>query len=502
MLLCSTAPDPQDMDPLIFQKTFAVPAPSENDRRAHDQRIRDSLGLPGLLIPLSVLRTVHRFIEPGHTLTCIIARAGGDHQLIDVNAERSYSVALDLGSTNLVGLLYDNIGQQDVLTRSIENPQIEYGSDILTRMHHAISGNGEDVYRVLLNGINSLVAALCEEARINTRDIHALAVAGNTAMTHFFLGLDVSTIPQAPFLPVVRVPGFFTAAELGVDIHPEAVVYVFPNAGSYVGGDIVAGIIATDMHKSEQPNILIDVGTNAEIVIGNREWMIVGAGAAGPALEEGISRIGRRATKGIVYDVEISDEDVACKTFDEGKPEGICGSGMVNLVYELYRAKIMDGNGTLREGDHVRSIDGERAFVLSCSGDNGLYVTEGELRNFLRSKAAMFTLLLVLTRSVGVSFGDIRNVYISGALGTGIDGQKAAGIGMVPAWPTGVVQARRNTSLEGTRMLLLDSQVGTQADGLVERITYKHMHDDPEFMKEYLGAVFIPHTNPQLLTAS
>lgn len=487
------------MTPLISTRTITLPPPSDDDRRAHDQRLRDALGLGPVRIPLSLLRSVHAVIKARRELTCIIGRDSSGYTLIDIDRSRSYSVALDIGTTNLVGLLYDNVAQQDVVTQSLENPQIEYGSDILTRLHHAMAGNGEDVYRVLRNGINSLVAQLCREARINTGDIHALVVAGNTVMTHFFLGLDVSTIPVAPWVPVVRTPGFCAASELGLDVHPEAPVYAFPNAGSYVGGDITAGIIATDMHRSDRTNILVDVGTNAEVVIGNREWMIVGAGAAGPALEEGISAIGKRAKKGVVYDVEISGDCISCKTFDQAEPEGICGSGMVSLLYELYSAGIIDQTGVLTDKRHIIERGGEKAFSINCDCENALFITQGEIQNFMRSKAAMFTLLLTLTRSVGVAFRDIGRVFVSGALGTGIDVKKAAGIGMVPRWKEDIIKAMGNTSLAGCRMLLRDASLAETANALVDRITYKHMHDDPEFMKEFMGAVFLPHTNPELL---
>jgi uncharacterized 2Fe-2S/4Fe-4S cluster protein (DUF4445 family) len=266
-----------------------------------------------------------------------------------------------------------------------------------------------------------------------------------------------------------------------------------------VGGDITAGIIATGMHRTERPSILVDVGTNAEVVIGNREWIIVGAGAAGPALEEGISRIGKRAKRGIVYEVELRDGKTLCRTFDQGTPEGICGSGMVSLLYELFKTGAIDQTGTFTNDKRVMVIEGELAFPIVCDGNHALLITQGEIRNFLRSKAAMFTLLLTLTRSVGITFRDVRNVYVSGALGTGIDVRKAAGIGMVPAWPGEVVKPMGNTSLAGCRMLLEDAGVAGAANDLVKKITYKHMHDDPEFMKEFRGAVFLPHTNPELL---
>ncbi len=490
------------MEPLITHTTITLPSSSDADRRAFDQRIRDGLGLAPLRIPLSLLRSLHASAFGKREFPCTTGKTENGYRLISLESTRSYSLALDLGTTNLVGLLYDNIAQQDVLTRSLENPQIEFGSDILTRMHHAMAANEEEVRRVLTYGVNSLITDLCRDAGVNTRDIHALTVAGNTAMTHFFLGLDVSTIPVAPWTPVVRIPGFFSASELDLDLNPEAVVYVFPNAGSYVGGDITAGILASGMFRSDETSILIDVGTNAEVVIGNREWMIVGAGAAGPALEEGITRIGKRAKRGIIYDVRIDGKAISCRTFDQCAPEGICGSGMVSLLHELFQAGMIDRSGTLTSGEHISEIGGEMVFSIACDGADVLRITQAELRNFMKSKAAMFTLLLVLTRSVGISFKDIANVYVSGALGTGIDAAKAAGIGMLPAWPAEIIKPLGNSSLAGARLLLADGSLVGTVNEIAAKITYKHMHDDPEFMKEFQGAVFIPHTNPGLLQAT
>ena len=488
------------MIPLISKKTIHLPLPSDDDRRAHDQRLTDTLGLKPLTIPLRVLKKMPALISANRALPCIIGRTENGYTLVDIGKERSYSIAMDLGTTNLVASLYDNVAQRDILTKSLENPQIAYGSDIMTRMHHAMTDRTGEVYRALLDGINKLIDALCQSAGIATQDVHAMAVAGNTVMSHFFLGLDISTIPADPFVPVTRSPGFLCAAELSLDMNPDAVVYVFPNAGSYVGGDITAGILASGMFESDPLSILIDVGTNAEVVIGNREWMIVGAGAAGPALEEGISRIGKRAQKGIIYDVEIRGDSIACKTFDNAVPEGICGSGMVSLLHELYKAGVIDRSGTLNPaGKQVTSVGGEPAFTIACTCEDFLYIKQSEIHNFMKSKAAMFTLLLVLTRSVGISFKDITSVYVSGALGTGIDAVKAVGIGMLPAWSPEIVKPLGNSSLAGARMLLMNGNLVSTVNEIAARITYKHMHDDPEFMKEYLGAVFIPHTNPELL---
>jgi uncharacterized 2Fe-2S/4Fe-4S cluster protein (DUF4445 family) len=267
-----------------------------------------------------------------------------------------------------------------------------------------------------------------------------------------------------------------------------------------VGGDILAGILASGMHLSDGISILIDVGTNAEVVIGNREWLLVGAGAAGPALEEGIAAVGKRAERGIIHDVEISGGTVTCRTFDDTPPEGICGSGMISLVYEMHRAGIIGDEGQLNSHDErVSSVHGARQFRLSCGSGSDLIIQQTEIDNFLRSKAAMFTLLLVLLRSVGLHFRDVQTIYVAGALGNGIDVRKAAGIGMIPGWPAERIVPMGNGALRGAEMVLQDSHCLDQTDSLLRSITYKHMHDDPEFMKEFRGGIFIPHTNPGLL---
>ncbi|UCD36526.1 MAG: DUF4445 domain-containing protein [Nitrospiraceae bacterium] len=486
------------MNSLVTLRNVMIPAPTEDDRRADDQRIRDALGLGPLEIPLAVLRKLPE--RRGHELACSVGRHSQGYCLIDVSCRSSFSVAMDLGTTNIAARLHDNVSGRVLSEAKMENPQLAFGSDILTRLHQAMTGKADELCACLRDGASVLIRKLCRDAGVEEASVHALAAAGNTVMSHFFLGLDVSRIPVAPFAPVSRKPGFFRARDLGLAIHPEALVHVLPNAGSYVGGDIVAGILASGMFGSEDPAVLIDVGTNAEVVIGCRDWLLVGAGAAGPALEEGIAGIGKRADRGIVYDVEIRNGRAVCRTFDDLPAAGVCGSGMVSLVCELYRAGIIGNDGALNpEQEGVEKLDGEMSFMLSCPPGSGLVIRQREIDNFLRSKAAMFTLLLVLLRSVGLGFGDIRKVYVAGALGTGIDAEKAAAIGMLPQWPASAIVPLGNASLEGAFMILKDSSLLGREDELIDRITYKHMHDDPEFMKEFAGAVFIPHTNPEML---
>lgn len=486
------------MNSLITLRRILIPHPTDTDKRADAERIADALDLAPLHIPISVLRKIHMQTES--KLSCVVGKEKNGYSLIDTTADSSYSIALDIGTTNIVAALYDNVSQIIVSETKVENPQIPLGSDILTRLHHAMSGKADELHRLLLDGVASAIENLCLDNGINADEIHGLAAAGNTVMSHFFLGLDVNRIPVEPFVPVVRKPGFFKASDLNLTIHPEAIIFVFSNAGSYVGGDIVAGMLASGIFQSEESCVLIDVGTNAEVVVGNRDWALVGAGAAGPALEEGISAIGKRAESGIIYDVEIKNGDIKCRTFDNAPPEGICGSGMVSLIHEMYGAGIIDSNGILNpDYTGVRSLNGSRSFTLPCASGDGLIIQQTEIDNFLSSKAAMFTLLLVLLRSVGLEFGDIQKVYIAGALGNGIDARKAAAIGMLPEWPSERIIPIGNASLQGALMVLQNSSLIEVENEITDNITYKHMHDDPEFMKEFRGAIFIPHTNPDLL---
>ncbi len=486
------------MSSLITLRKVAIPSPTDTDKRADAQRIEDALGVSPLYIPISILKQIH--LHADNDLSCIIGKDRHGYTLINIAVDSSYSVALDIGSTNIVAALYDNVSQTVVSETKVENPQIALGSDILTRLHHAMSGKADELNQLLLDGVTSAINNLCSDNGINEHDIHGLTAAGNTVMSHFFLCLDVTRIPVEPFVPVVRKPGFFKASDLNLTIHPEALVYVFPNAGSYVGGDIVAGMLSSGIYQSEEPCVLIDVGTNAEVVVGNRDWMLVGAGAAGPALEEGISAIGKRAERGIIYDFEIKNGEIECRTFDNAPPEGICGSGMVSLIHEMYHAGIVGQDGILNpDYEGVSTLNGNRSFALHCATDRNLVIQQTEIDNFLSSKAAMFTLLLVLLRSVGLEFGDIHKIYVAGALGNGIDAQKAAAIGMLPSWPTDRIVPIGNASLNGALMVLKDCSLLESENEITDNITYKHMHDDPEFMKEFRGAIFIPHTNPDLL---
>jgi len=318
-------------------------------------------------------------------------------------------------------------------------------------------------------------------------------------MTHFLLDLPVENIPLEPYIPAAHHVDPFLPGEIGLSMNSRGLVHVFPNVGSYVGGDIVAGILSSGLYRDQEPSFLIDVGTNAEIVLGCNEWIIVGAGAAGPALEGGIAEIGMRATEGAVDHVRISEEGrhVVVSTIGNGEPKGICGSGMIELVSELFKTGVINEQGKFT-ASAPRLVHDEfyKGFIVSDTGDRQLIIKDRDIDNFLRSKAAMFSALYVIVSSVGLRFKDISQVYVSGAFGTGIDAEKAMRIGMIPRIGKEKIIPVGNTSLRGAEMLLMDRELLKDVDRICRMVTYREMNTDGDFMREFPSALIIPHFDP------
>jgi uncharacterized 2Fe-2S/4Fe-4S cluster protein (DUF4445 family) len=277
---------------------------------------------------------------------------------------------------------------------------------------------------------------------------------------------------------------------------------VLPNAGSYVGGDIISGIIYSGIYMEKDPVLFIDVGTNVEVTLGCRDWIMVGAGAAGPALEEGIASIGAKAGPGTICGVKIDrlDKKMRIDTIPGEGPSGICGSGMIELVSELYLSGIIDQAGKFTDNaDGVVERNGGKAYLLFRSGSKELLLTEHEIQNFLLSKAAMFSFLYVFVKSLGLNFGDIDKAYIAGALGCGINIENAVTIGLLPDMPREKFIPLGNSSLCGAEMILLDRGLIDRINGLLPMITYSEMNENQDLMNVLQGALFIPHTEPDLL---
>ena len=456
-----------------------------------------------LTIPLNILRRLPEELRQNQfSLGLVIGVYENTFRVLDLGKERIFGLALDLGSTNLECSLFDLDTNERMARIEAENPQMKFGPDVLSRVQYVMAGGDGNLTDELLQGVNMLIERICLDNSVDPEDIYAVTVAGNTIMAHFFLGLDVRNIPVSPYIPAVNTGVFADAREAGLKVNQNAVIYVMPNTGSYVGGDIISGIIYSGMYKEENPVLFIDVGTNVEVTLGCRDWLMVGAGAAGPALEEGVASIGVRARPGTICGVKINrlDKRPRIEAIPGEEPSGICGSGLIELISELYRADIIDQAGKfVATGNGVIETNGEKGYLLYQSGQRRLVLTEHEIANFLLSKAAMFSFLYVFVKSLGLSFSDISKVYIAGALGCGIDLENAVTIGLLPDMPRDKFVPVGNSSLGGAEMVLLDRTLVRQIDDLLPMITYREMNENQELMNVLQGALFIPHTEPDLL---
>jgi uncharacterized 2Fe-2S/4Fe-4S cluster protein (DUF4445 family) len=401
---------------------------------------------------------------------------------------------------------------------------VRYGDDILSRIHFAGQKDGLAVLqKAAVDSVNGLIKALTEETGIAPAAIQAVAISGNTTMIHLLLGLNPYYICREPYIPLVNAPDPFPAREIGLRTHRRAVVRVLPGRGSYFGGDLIAGILATGLDQAEETSMLIDVGTNAEVVMGNSGWLIACAGAAGPALEGGVARMGMRAAAGAVDHVKITQDDqgnwqLRWRTIEDAPPLGICGSGLIDLVAEFYLARIIDLRGKFQTEfpgqseahsrfvrERLLEINGEPAFIVVAAGEVGnnapdapVILTQIDLDAIMRSKAAMYAILVTLTGQVGIEFSELERIYVAGAFGKHIDPHQAITLGMLPDLPVSVFQPVGNSSLRGAEMILLDHTGYARAQEIARKITYVELNVNQDFMIRFSGSRFIPHTDPSL----
>jgi len=441
--------------------------------------------------------------------------------LIDIkdarDGEKFLGLALDLGSSTLVLRLMDLETGERIDETSFHNPQIEIGADILTRIHFATREGGlSRLQGMLIDRLNEEIKALTQKQGMGQTSIMGMSVAGNTTMTHLFLGLNPYGICREPYIPVVNRIGLILSRELGLAVNPGAPVLVAPNVGSYFGGDLIAGILASGMNRQSEISFLVDVGTNAEVVIGNREWLMACAGAAGPALEGGVADMGMMAGPGVIDRVVI---DPVTREFrigtiqDRGhtdglgdeRPVGICGSGLIDLAAQLFVAGMIDLRGKFVEaacGDRLVEMDGTRHLVVVSAEDSGtghaLTLSQTDIDGLIRSKAAMYTILTTIANTVNISFTQIAKFYVAGTFGSYIDPRSAITIGMIPDLPLETYVSLGNTSLEGAGLALLGTEAREALFQIRDQITYLELNVNQEFMNLFSAAKFIPHTDRSL----
>ncbi len=512
-------PNAESPEPATANDTWLVDltltAPSLADNTADAERLLDALaaalGVAHVERDFELLSELPgRLRQWGYRVRCVCTEDHGRPRLVavcDPDASRSpLGLAVDLGTTRLVIRLLDLASGESLGETAFDNPQIEVGPDVLARIHFAdMDGGAERLQQLVVGGLNDALAGLCAEQGVRVEDIHLLAIAGNTAMTHLLLGLESRWIIREPYIPATNRPGLVRAADLGLRVAPRACCYVFPNVGSYFGGDLLAGILFSGIAEGEQPAILVDVGTNAEVVLGNRDWLMACAGAAGPALEGGVTKMGMMAGPGAIDRVSMDPNtlELQLSTIGHEPPRGICGSGLIDLAAALFLSGRVDIRGKLvpeRCGDQLTEIDDMRQLVLvgAAQSATGLDLTlkQADLDSLVRSKAAMYTILRTVTNTVGVEFADLSAFYVAGTFGIYIDARSAITIGMLPDLPLDMYQPLGNSSLGGAAMVLSSRRAFRRIDDLRDRITYMELNVNQEFMNRFSAAKFLPHTDP------
>ena len=507
----------KDQDSWIMRvRTHLIP-PSLKDNTADAERLtkglKKALHHRDVIIDFSLLNCLtSRLRENHYQVDALVFETGKRWHVMDIlpasGDKRLFGLALDLGTSTVVLQLQDITEKKIIDEISFENPQIEVGSDILSRIQFAAQEGGlQRLQKALIDSINRGIDRLSGSLGKTTDAIVGMSVAGNTVMTHFFLGLDPYWICREPYIPVVNKPGILRAEELGLAIHPRAPVLVFPNVGSYFGGDLVAGILASGITQQESISMLVDVGTNAEVVLGNREWIMGCAGAAGPALEGGVAKMGMMAGPGAIDRVKINpvSGEVQTRTIGNGRPVGICGSGLIDLAAQLFLAGMIDPRGKFIAEmcrNRLREIDGIGHFVVSSSRESAtgkdLTLSQPDIDSLIRSKAAMYTILTTIARMVPISFPDIEKFYISGTFGAYIDPRSAITLGMIPDLPLSVYKSLGNTSVKGAADALLSLKARDKIEDIRDRITYIELNVNQEFMNLFSAAKFIPHTDLSL----
>ena len=488
----------------LSEKIFlSLKMPAEDMPVSDHRRILlalEELGYYPVQIPLAVLQTLYPLCRNADfDITVTLVRRESDWVLQQVEAGDTtkchYGLAVDYGSTTIVMELVDMNSGKTIDRAKAVNGQVRYGTDILSRITYAMEdpARKKHLQNATVKTFDVLLAQLTEASGIDVSLCPVMVLSGNTTMIHFLLMLDAWPVFASPYAPVTNDPGFFWGKELGMGFG--GLVYILPAASNYVGGDIISGLLALNIHKEEKPSLFFDIGTNGELVIGNKDWLLAGAGAAGPALEGYISRFGMRAAPGAVDSVKIDGRELLFTTIEDKPPVGICGSGIIDLLAQMRLHGWMDIAGTLEPAasSRIRYLPEEQQFAVFYG--ESLYFTQQDILQFLDTKAAAYTMMECLLETAGIGFENLSKVYLSGAFTAHSDLESAITIGIFPDISRAAYSVRSNTSLEGARLLLLDRARLQEAKDLAENIYCVQFASYPDFLVRMQAAKFIPHTD-------
>ena len=499
------------MERLSVKEYLSLKMPTEDASISDQQRIvlaLETLGYHHITMPLHILRQLYPLCrDAGFDITVTLVQRENDWIVTAVEAgntqKHHYGLAVDYGSTTIIMQMIDMNSGTIVGEEKCVNGQVTYGTDILTRITWSLedSSHVDVLQAATVATFSQLMAQLSESTGIDAASCPIMVVSGNTTMIHFLLKLNAWTVFAAPYAPVTADPGFFWGKELDMDF--QGLVYIIPAASNYIGGDIVSGLLTLDIHKKEETSLFFDIGTNGELVIGNKDWMLAGAGAAGPALEGYISRFGMRAAPGAIDKVMINGGDLHFTTIAGQKPTGICGSGIIDLIAQMRLHGWINIAGELNPAasPRIRYFEDTQQYaaVYASEAESAtgqiLYFSQTDIHQYLDTKAAAYTMVECLLEAAGTEVKNLAHCYLSGAFSAHSDLESAITVGIFPDLPREKYTCIANTSLLGAQTLLLDRTKLMEAKALAENIFCVQFASIPDFLVRMQAAKFIPHTD-------
>ena len=464
-----------DFSPLTFIKEAEVQRPSMENSEADFERLRRALGADDLQSLPAALRKLSGTLRAEEWN---VKAAVSGSSLIDIIPKNKsiYGLAVDIGTTTVALEIIDLQTGKTIEAASDYNHQIVCGEDVVSRMMYEEENGQERLTELILDTINGLIEPFEEE-------IHAVCIGGNTTMIHMLLGLETKNIRFEPYVPVTNFPPVWRASDIGIKAFQDAPVYIIPSCAGYVGGDITAGVLASKMQQSEHPSLLIDVGTNGEIALGCRDWLLTCSTSAGPSFEGGDLSCGMRGIEGAIDCVKIKDGRAEYSVIGNAEPKGICGSGIIDTVAQLFLDQKVDKKGRIKDG------------VFSLT--EKIFINESDIENVIRTKAAIFAGCCVLLDAVSLDFNDLEKVYIAGGFGNYLDIRNAQVIGLLPPIPYEKFKLLGNASLSGAKSCLLSKVERQKAEDIAHSMTYIDLSSSNSFFDQYSSALFLPHTNEE-----
>lgn len=503
--------------PPIEKKVLHLSEPTHEDNKADAGRVIQGLknehNEQGMITTLPVLKKMRSALrENNFVVTVTLRRAvseGGKTHIVNIQpgdqSHRNYGLAFDIGTTTVHGSLVNHYTGKLIARRADYNAQISYGEDVISRIIHAEKPKGlQLMHELATNTINGLIAKLLLKNDVGRDEIASITLAGNTTMTHFLLGLEPHNIRRAPYVPVSTFFPPIRARDINLDLPNQAVALVFPSISSYVGGDIIAGVMGSGMYSTKALTLYVDIGTNAEIVIGNRDWLVCAACSAGPAFEGGGITHGMRAAAGAIEDFSLNPatNEPMNITVNDKPPIGICGSGLLVIVATLFEYGVIDRQGKFRrdlDTERIRAGRSGYEYVLAwkkeAGGDSDIVINEVDIENFIRAKAAIYAGCKTLIEGVGLQVTDLEQIILAGAFGSYIDLDSAMTVGLLPEIAPEKIIYVGNGSLLGSWMSEMSNHIRRDVVEVVRKMTSFELSEVTDFKDQYIASLFLPHTD-------